>query len=219
MKAMILAAGRGERMLPLTKTTPKPLLKVAGTTLIERHLKRLATAGCDAIVINIYYLGSQIQEHLGSEQYGMPIVYSEEAELLETAGGINAALPLLGEDPFLVVNGDIFTDFDFAALLRRQTSVQPHLVMVPNPPHHSEGDYAVDAGGVLRSNGDQFYTYSGIGVYSAAFFAQMQPGKLMLRPLFDAAVSTGKLTGELFSGMWTDVGTPERYALLTEQYP
>jgi MurNAc alpha-1-phosphate uridylyltransferase len=149
----------------------------------------------------------------------MPIAYSEEADLLETAGGIKAALPLLGEKPFLIVNGDIFTDFDFASLLGRQTHSYPHLVMVPNPAHHPKGDYAIDSEGILRSSGGEFYTYSGIGLYSPAFFHKMQPGRLMLRPLFDAAVGAGEMTGEVFAGVWTDVGTPGRYALLTEQYP
>ncbi|MFT5011856.1 MAG: MurNAc alpha-1-phosphate uridylyltransferase [Dinoroseobacter sp.] len=219
MKAMILAAGRGERMMPLTRHCPKPLLPIGDTTLIQRHLLRLAEAGVQSAVINVHFLAEQIQSQLGSEQYGLKLEYSIEPELLETAGGIQAALPLLGDEPFLVVNGDIYTDFDFCTLLDRTEigktkSDLPHLVMVPNPEHHPKGDYGVHASGQLLFTGPK-YTYSGIGLYNEAFFSNIKPGKLNLRPLFDQAVETGRLKGEVYTGYWTDVGTPGRYEALT----
>ncbi len=210
---MILAAGRGERMLPLTRNLPKPLLPIGNTTLIQRHILRLSEAGIQSVVINVHFLAEQIQAQLGSEQFGLPLEYSVEPELLETAGGIHAALPLLGDEPFLVVNGDIFTDFDFTTLVRRQKSDSPHLVMVENPSHHPEGDYGVDANGQLTLVSPK-YTYSGIAVYDESFFKAMVPGKLMLRSLFDQAVASGQLGGEVFHGHWTDVGTPDRYQAL-----
>ena len=210
---MILAAGRGERMLPLTRNLPKPLLPIGNTTLIQRHILRLSEAGIQSVVINVHFLAEQIQAQLGSEQFGLPLEYSVEPELLETAGGIHAALPLLGGEPFLVVNGDIFTDFDFTTLVRRQKSDSPHLVMVENPSHHPEGDYGVDAKGQLTLVSPK-YTYSGIAVYDESFFKAMVPGKLMLRSLFDQAVASGQLGGEVFHGHWTDVGTPDRYQAL-----
>tara|TARA_R110002072_G_scaffold36524_2_gene107476 strand:- start:18578 stop:19234 length:657 start_codon:yes stop_codon:yes gene_type:complete len=213
VKAMILAAGRGERMLPLTRNLPKPLLPIGNTTLIQRHILRLSEAGIQSVVINVHFLAEQIQAQLGSEQFGLPLEYSVEPELLETAGGIHAALPLLGDEPFLVVNGDIFTDFDFTTLVRRQKSDSPHLVMVENPSHHPEGDYGVDANGQLTLVSPK-YTYSGIAVYDESFFKAMVPGKLMLRSLFDQAVASGQLGGEVFHGHWTDVGTPDRYQAL-----
>ena len=210
---MILAAGRGERMLPLTRNLPKPLLPIGNTTLIQRHILRLSEAGIQSVVINVHFLAEQIQAQLGSEQFGLPLEYSVEPELLETAGGIHAALPLLGDEPFLVVNGDIFTDFDFTTLVRRQKSDSPHLVMVENPSHHPEGDYGVDANGQLTLVSPK-YTYSGIAVYDESFFKAMVPGKLMLRSLFDQSVASGQLGGEVFHGHWTDVGTPDRYQAL-----
>ncbi|MFT7246530.1 MAG: MurNAc alpha-1-phosphate uridylyltransferase [Candidatus Azotimanducaceae bacterium] len=213
MKVLILAAGRGERMLPLTRDLPKPLLPIGNTTLIQRHLSRLAESGVESVVINLHFLGEKIQQLLGSEQFGLKIEYSLEPELLETAGGIYAALPLLGDTPFLVVNGDIFTDFDFGSLVTQVQRRHPHLIMVPNPEQHPEGDYGVDNRGALTLSGPT-YTYSGIGVYPPSFFDGMSHGKLMLRPLFDAAVEAGQLTGEVFRGEWTDVGTPDRYDLL-----
>ncbi|MFT4799328.1 MAG: MurNAc alpha-1-phosphate uridylyltransferase [Candidatus Azotimanducaceae bacterium] len=217
MKAMILAAGRGERMLPLTRDLPKPLLPIGKTTLIQRHLCRLAESGVESVVINLHFLGEKIQQLLGSEQFGLQIEYSLEAELLETAGGIYAALPMLGEAPFLVVNADIFTDFDFNSLVALDQIKSPHLVMVPNPEQHPDGDYGLDSRGRLTSSGPT-YTYSGIGVYPSRFFDSMSHGKLMLRPLFDAGIEAGQLTGEIFQGDWTDVGTPERYDLLKARF-
>lgn len=208
-------------MMPLTRNCPKPLLPIGNTTLIQRHLLRLAEAGVQSAVINVHFLAEQIQSQLGSEQFGLKLEYSIEPELLETAGGIHAALPLLGDEPFLVVNGDIYTDFDFGTLvgsaeLGRATADLPHLVMVPNPEHHPNGDYGVGASGLLSFTGAK-YTYSGIGLYHAAFFKDINPGKLMLRPLFDQAVETGRLKGEVYTGHWTDVGTPARYKALISQ--
>lgn len=209
-------------MLPLTERLPKPLLPVAGLTLIEHHLKRLADAGIESVVINVHYLAHQITRHLGTSQFGMPIDYSVETELLETAGGIQAALPLLGDEPFLVVNGDIYTDYEFSQLTRFNVVECPHLVMVPNPAHHEKGDYGLDQHGVLKlaseMRGETTYTYSGMGVYSPQFFADLEPGRKMMRPLFDAAVARGQLTGEVFEGYWTDVGTPARYEALIGEY-
>jgi MurNAc alpha-1-phosphate uridylyltransferase len=216
-QAMILAAGKGERMLPLSRNLPKPLFEINGTTLIERHLKNLAKAGIEQVVINTHYLGEMIIERLGNTRFGMSLEYSQEETLLETAGGIRAALPLLGDDPFLIVNGDIYTDFSFAELTEVDPERLPHLVMVPNPPHHPEGDYSVDGDGLLHSGGSAPLTYSGIGVYSAAFFAHVAPGNRKLRPLFDAAARRGALFGEVYRGVWSDVGTPERYAALSSR--
>ncbi len=210
---MILAAGRGERMLPLTRDLPKPLLPVDGTTLIQRHLKHLAESGIERVVINVHHFADKIIDVLGDAQFGMPISYSREEELLETAGGIQAALPLLGDEPFLIVNGDVYTDFPFHTLLDVGDKL-PHLVMIPNPEHHPNGDFALEADGVLKNEGAECFTYSGIGVYQARFFAHVAPGKLKLRALFDAAVSQKSLYGELYTGFWSDIGTPERYKQL-----
>ena len=217
MKAMILAAGRGERMLPLTRDLPKPLLPIGETTLIQRHLSRLAESGVESVVINLHFFGEKIQQLLGNEQFGLAIEYSFEAELLETAGGIYAALPLLGNSPFLVVNADIFTDFDFGSLLVLDQIKRPHLIMVPNPEHHPQGDYGVDDSGLLTPS-KPMYTYSGMGVYPPSFFSTMSHGKLILRPLFDAAVEVGHITGQVFRGEWTDVGTPKRYERLKARF-
>lgn len=208
---MILAAGRGERMMPLTASLPKPLLPVGRTTLIERHIERLAAAGVTSIVVNTHYLADKLTSALGDEQFGVPIQYSHETSLLETAGGIQAALPLLGDKPFVLVNGDLYTDFDFAELVVK--GEHPQLVMVPNPTHHPDGDFGIAADGLLTEEGPR-YTYAGIACYSAAFFEGMKPGKLMLRSLFDEAIQRRALKGQLFSGVWTDVGTPERYGTL-----
>lgn len=208
-QAMILAAGKGERMLPLTQNLPKPLLKIGDTTLIGRHLKHLADAGIERVVINTHYLGELIVATLGTEQFGMEIIYSKETQLLETAGGIRAALPLLGKQPFLVVNGDIYTEYPFQQLTTINPSRLPYLVMVRNPPHHPEGDFSVDDSQTLRDSGDR-RTYSGIGVYSSDFFDGQGDGSLKLRALFDAAIPEGALFGEAFDGVWWDIGTPKR---------
>ncbi|MDG2045605.1 MAG: nucleotidyltransferase family protein [Halioglobus sp.] len=215
MKAMILAAGVGERMRPLTEHTPKPLLRVADTPLIEHHIRRLASAGFSEIVINVAHLGEQIMDYCADgRQWGVTIVYSPERSPLETAGGIVNALPLLGNKPFLVVNSDIWIDYPFAklAVYRLRPDEVAHLVMVENPPQHVFGDFQLDDEGWVRplEAGTYGWTYAGLGVYSATFFAAISQGKKPLRPLLDAAISKGQLGGERYLGQWQDVGTPER---------
>lgn len=214
MKAMILAAGRGERMRPLTDVTPKPLLPVAGKPLIVWHLERLARAGFSEVVINHAHLGDQIEALLGGgDAWGLSIRYSIEPQgALETAGGIANALPLLGNDPFLVVNGDIFCDWDFSRA--RLGDALAHLVLVANPPHHPEGDFTLE-GTKVGAGKTAKLTFSGIGIYRPALFAGIgrgQPAKLA--PLLHGAIAAGRVTGEHHRGRWEDVGTPERLAAL-----
>ena len=210
MKVMILAAGRGERMRPLTDHTPKPLLKVGGKPLIIWHLERLAQAGFKEIVINHAHLGEQIERALGNgNKWGLSIQYSPEKVALETAGGIANALHLLGSAPYLVVNSDIFTDIDFAEL-RLATSNLAHLVMVDNPPQHSNGDFALHDG-KLSQKGEPKLTFSGVGVYQPALFKELvqgQPAKLA--PLLKTAMAQGLVTAQHHQGEWHDIGTPER---------
>ena len=218
MKAFILAAGRGERMRPLTDHTPKPLLVAGGKPLIVWHLERLAAAGFREVVINHAHLGAQIEAILGDgAQWGLKIQYSPEPPgALETAGGIANALPLLGDQPFLVVNGDVYCDMDFGHFLG--STATAHLVMVANPAHHSGGDFSLDGDRVIYANGEQTLTYAGVGVFSPSFFAGITPGTVMkLRPLLDAAIAAGTLTGERFAGRWVDVGTPQRLAELDQE--
>ncbi|HWU83086.1 MAG TPA: nucleotidyltransferase family protein [Methylophilaceae bacterium] len=212
MKAMILAAGRGERMRPLTDVTPKPLLEVGGKPLIVWHLERLAEAGFRDVVINHAHLGAQIEARLGNgASWGLSIRYSAEAAALETAGGIANALSMLGPEAFMVVNGDTFTDIDFRAL---QQALQPgddaHLVLVDNPPQHPGGDFAWHAGRV-SSAGEPRLTFSGTGVYRPTLFDSVQPGdSARLAPLLHAAISAGKVSGTYHRGVWHDIGTPQR---------
>lgn len=209
MKAMILAAGRGERMKPLTDHTPKPLLTAGGRPLIEHTLLALAEAGFRDLVINIAHLGEQIERHLGvGDRFGVKIAYSREAEALETGGGIYQALPLLGSEPFLIVNGDIAADFPFARL-RDATPALVHLVLVPNPPHHARGDFLLRDGRVMEADTDRL-TYSGIGVYRPELFAECRPGRFPLGPLLRRAMRNGQVSGELYEGFWMDIGTVER---------
>lgn len=213
MKAMILAAGKGERMRPLTLHTPKPLVPVAGVPLIEYHLRALAAAGFTEVVINHAWLGQQIEDHLGDgSRWGLSIRFSAEGEPLETGGGIFKALPLLGDQPFVLVNGDIWTDYDFSRL-RQPSSALAHLVLVDNPGHHGAGDFRLDAGQVADGAGaSDTLTYSGIAVIDPALFAGCQPGAFKLAPLLRAAMASGQVSGEHFSGHWVDVGTLERLA-------
>lgn len=222
MKAMILAAGRGERMRPLTDSCPKPLLKVGSEPLIGWHLRRLKAAGIDEIVINHAWLGRQIEETLGTgAAYGVQIAYSPEGETgLETAGGIATALPLLGNEPFLVVNGDVLTDIDFqtafeaAASLKQQQRLA-HLWLVPNPVHNPAGDFALlDNGRVAsQSSAGQPLTFSGMGVYHPDLFENTPPGKAAkLAPLLRGAMDKNLVSGEKHNGLWLDVGTVERLA-------
>ena len=214
---MILAAGRGERMRPLTDRTPKPLLPVAGKPLIVWHLERLARAGFREVVINHAHLGDQIEALLGNgDAWNLSLRYSAEPPgALETAGGIAQALPLLGGDPFLVVNGDIYCEWDFAGarsvLADRDLA---HLVLVTNPPQHPAGDFALTAGHVAAT-GEPRFTFSGIGVYRPQLFAGIERGKrAQLAPLLREAMALGRVGGELHAGRWEDVGTPERLATL-----
>jgi MurNAc alpha-1-phosphate uridylyltransferase len=207
MKVMILAAGRGERLRPLTDTTPKPLLVVRGKPLIVHHLEALSRAGLNEIVINLSWLGDQIRDLLGDGAgFNLSIEYSEESEALDTAGGIQQALPLLGER-FIVVNADIFTDYDFARL--RQLESIAHLVLVGNPPHHADGDFTLTES-TVGTEGSPRYTFSGLSQYHHSFFEGRTPGKQALAPLLFAAAAKQQVTGELFQGNWTDIGTFER---------
>jgi len=219
VKAMILAAGVGERMRPLTEHTPKPLLRVAGIPLIEHHILRLAAAGIRELVVNVSHLGEQIMAYCGDgHAWSVSITYSPEASPLETAGGILAALPLLGAAPFLVVNGDIWTDYPFEQLAAYTLlpEERAHLVLVANPPQHPAGDFAIDSDGRVRAlaPGAVGSTYAGLGIFSPAFFAGLAAGKRPLRPLLDAAIAQGALGGERYTGQWYDVGTPERLRTL-----
>ena len=210
MKAMILAAGRGERMRPLTDTVPKPLLRIGGQTLIERHVHALARAGIAELVINHAWLGEQIEKALGNgEAYGVSIRYSPEGDSsLETGGGIMNALPLLGSEPFLVVNADIWTDFPFDSLPSQPDGLT-HLVMVENPQHHPDGDFSLSEGR-LSESGPAMLTFSGIGVYRPEVFADCSPGAFPLGPLLRNYMAAGQVSGECYTGSWFDIGTPER---------
>jgi N-acetyl-alpha-D-muramate 1-phosphate uridylyltransferase len=214
MRAMILAAGRGERMRPLTDHTPKPLLMVGGKPLIVWHLERLSAAGFHDIVINHAHLGEQIPAALGDgSRWGLAIAYSPELPgALETAGGIAHALPLLGDDPFLVINGDIFCDWDPARALPA-TADLAHLVLIDNPTHNTTGDFALHDGRV--GTDAPTHTFAGIGVYRPQLFAGLDPDQpAKLAPLLRAAMATDCVSGERHGGRWVDVGTPQRLAEL-----
>ncbi|GLH20147.1 mannose-1-phosphate guanylyltransferase [Pseudomonas atacamensis] len=213
MKAMILAAGKGERMRPLTLTTPKPLVRAAGVPLIEYHLRALAAAGFTEIVINHAWLGQQIEDHLGDgSRFGLSIQYSPEGEPLETGGGIFRALSLLDDDAFLVVNGDIWTDYDFS-VLHQPINGLAHLVLADNPPHHPKGDFTLIDGKVQDGEPDaQTLTYSGIAVLHPQLFDGCSDGAFKLAPLLRNAMAKGEVTGERLKGHWVDVGTYERLA-------
>ena len=231
---MLLAAGRGERMGQLTADLPKPLLSLGPETLVERHLRRLAAAGFGEIVINLSYMGEQIRSVIGGKTpWGQAVAYSEEGEPpLETAGGIVHALPLLGEEPFLLVSTDVVTDFDFSALRAPRADrvrardrmagelappgkpgggVSGQLVLVPNPPHHPDGDFGLAPDGRLASTSPR-YTFSGIAVLRPALFEGLVPGIRPLRDVLHPAVGRGALSGEVYEGLWRDAGTPERLA-------
>ncbi len=216
MKAFILAAGRGERMRPLTDHTPKPLLTVRGKPLIEWHLEKLAAAGVREVVINLGWLGEKIAAHLGDgAHFGLGIVYSQEGwPALETGGGLHHALPLLGDAPFLLVNGDVFTDLDFAPLLARGLCPDElaHLLLVPNPPQHPRGDFALHEGWVRDA--EPRLTYSGIALLHPALFSDCTAGAFPLAPLVKRAMAAGQVSGQCHAGRWSDVGTPERLAAL-----
>ena len=221
MRAMILAAGRGERMRPLTDTVPKPLLPVGGKPLIAWHIERLAAAGIRDIVINHAWLGERIEQALGDgSAFGANIRYSAEGTALETAGGIATALPLLGDAPFLVMNGDIWCDWDPSCARGLGSSLVASdalgwLLLVRNPQHHPEGDFAIDSHGLVHAEGSPRRTFAGIGVYKPALFSGCAPGlPARLAPVLRDAMGDGRLCGALHDGRWVDVGTPQRLAEL-----
>lgn len=223
MRAMILAAGRGERMRPLTDTTPKPLLTVRGKPLIAYHLEKLARQGIKQVVINHAWLGEQFEQVLGhGEHLGLEILYSPEpAGGLETAGGIIRALPKLGSKPFWLINGDIFTSLDFNELPRElPEGVHAHLLLVENPTHNASGDFGVRQGMLqCATEGIQSYTYTGMGLFSPQLFESYQPGSeqfVRLRPLLDQGIANMQIAASVITAPWTDVGTPERLAKLQE---
>ncbi len=208
---MILAAGRGERLRPLTDTTPKPLIEVGGKPLIVHHLERLAEAGFTDVVINLGWLGEQIPAALGDgNRFGLRLHYSSEPPgALETAGGIVHAMKLLGDAPFLVIAGDILTDYDFSGLTGTSPKGLAHLVMVDNPSHHQEGDFHLHEG-QLKLHGEPRLTFSGIGLYRPEMFSSLPPGVRPLRPLFEQAINSGQITAEHHPSHWFDIGTRER---------
>ena len=223
--AMILAAGRGERLRPLTDTTPKPLISLGRETLIERHIRRLHLAGINQIVINTAWLGEKIEQHLGNgSQYGVQIQYSRETNgCLETAGGIATALPLLGDNPFIVVNGDIFCDIDFNLMknqlltLKENPQIKAHLWLVENPPHHPNGDFSID-NNLLQKDGTPKYTFSGVAVYRPEFFNGVLPNvKRALAPLLFAAAEEQQITASRMTEYWLDVGTVERLEIARQK--
>ena len=216
--AMILAAGRGTRMRELTDNCPKPLLKMAGTSLIEYHLHALAKAGIQRIIINTAYLGEMLEAALGDgSHWGVAIEYSRELELgLETAGGIIHALPLIGTEPFIVVNGDVWSDYDFAQLSLGPVHLAK-LILVDNPAHNPEGDFGIDADDLLSLSALPRYTFSGISIYRPSFFADLPSGFLPLREPLQQGIAKGVVGAEYYSGKWQDIGTPERLSELERQ--
>lgn len=214
MKAMILAAGRGERLRPLTASVPKCLVEVRGQTLLERHLEHVRAAGIEAVVINLGWLGDRIAERIGSgADYGLDVHYSEEGDdILETGGGIHKALPLLGSDPFVVINADIYTDMPVPRLALADES-DGHLVMVPTPGYREQGDFDLVAGRIRNAERPQL-TFSGVAIYRPEFFSACRPGRFPLAPMLREAADRGRLSGSLYAGLWADVGTPERLAAL-----
>lgn len=214
MRAMILAAGRGERLRPLTDRTPKPLLEVGGQPLLFHHLQRLAGAGFRHVVINLAYLGDQIRERVGDgARWGLQVHYSQEPEgALETGGGIAQALPLLGNGPFLVVNGDILTDYPFTRL-RSLKCQHAHLVLVPVPAGRNHGDFSL-RNAQVGNQGQPAHTFSGISVYHPSLFEGCPEGRWSVVPLLRQAVDAQHVTGELYRGRWHDVGTPEKWTEL-----
>ena len=217
--AMILAAGEGRRMRPLTDATPKPLINVAGKTLLERHIEGLVSAGFTDLVINASYLADQVAAFCNDgRRWGCRIHLSVEETPLETAGGIRKALPLLKEDVFAVVNGDVFTDFPLARLQDQALGYDlAHLVMVDNPPQHPDGDFFLSSGKVIEGSDNRF-TFSGVGVYHPQLFVDVEHGQAAkLAPLLTSAMTKGLVTGEHYQGVWHDFGTPERLSFLDKQ--
>lgn len=215
MQAILLAAGRGERMRPLTDATPKPLLKAGEHTLIEHQLMRLARAGIERVAVNLFHLGGMIRETLGDgSRFGVEIAYSQEAKLLDTAGGIIQALPLIEGESFIVANADVWTGFDYSALRPVDGGeTLAHLVLVPNPPARPNGDFPLDGAGRVHDRTDAEaarFTFAGISVMHRNLFAGLKPEPLSVVPLLRAAMNRGQVGGELYRGDWMDIGTPER---------
>jgi MurNAc alpha-1-phosphate uridylyltransferase len=217
MRAMILAAGRGERLRPLTDHTPKPLIKVGEHRLIEYHLQKLAQAGFREIIINLSHLGELIRKTVGDgSRWGLNIQYSDEPPAaLDTGGGIQQALPLLGDAPFAVINADLFTNYPFSRL-RAIKCDQAHLIMVPNPAHNPNGDFALH-GGHIDPDGEHKHTFSGMSVYNPRFFESSSAGRFSVVPMLISAAKEKKVTGELFRGTWHDIGTKERLESLRDE--
>ena len=207
---MILSAGRGARLRPLTDTLPKPLVEIGGQTLLELHLQRLAAANVRTVVINLGWLGEQIAERVGSgRRFGVNVIYSREHdEVLDTGGGIVRALPMLGDDPFWVLNGDVYTDYELRPLVMPSTA-DARLVLVPTPDYRPNGDFGLDDG-LVRNEGAPLHTFSGIACYRPRFFAGRVAERFSIVPLLRAAADAGRMTGELYEGEWADIGTPER---------
>ncbi|QOP46552.1 N-acetylmuramate alpha-1-phosphate uridylyltransferase MurU [Sulfurimonas paralvinellae] len=219
MKALILAAGRGERMRPLTDILPKPLLEVGGKPLIVWHLERLSHSGFKEVVINIAHLGYKIPEALGDgSRWGVKISYSDEQEsgALESLGGIVKALPLLGDEPFLVVNGDVFCDYPFNADFDLGNKLA-HLILVPNPPHNEKGDFGLE-GSLICNKSASMFTFSGIGYYNPKIFKDITPIKAPLAPLLRKLIEKKEISGELYKGIWHDIGTPQRLNKINENF-
>jgi MurNAc alpha-1-phosphate uridylyltransferase len=213
---MILAAGRGERLRPLTDETPKSLVEVRGEALIERHLHALRAAGVETVVINLGWLGDKVCKHIGSgERYGVNVVYSNEGDnILETGGGIHRALPMLGDEPFLVVNADIYTDMPLSGIGLEADDLA-HLVLVPTPQDKDAGDFALDRNRI-RNSGDELLTFSGVSVYRPEFFAGCSAGRFSVVPLLRNAADEDRVSGSVYAGLWRDVGTPARLAELND---
>ena len=214
MIAMILAAGRGERLRPLTESVPKSLIEVKGQALLERHLESLARSGVDTVVINLGWLGEQITERIGSgEEFGLNVIYSQEGDdILETGGGIHRALPVLGADPFLVINADIYTDMPLPDVQLGDDDMV-HLVCVPVPEDKAAGDFAI-VGDRIRNEGEPMLTFSGVSIYRPEFFADCTPGRFSVVPMLRAAADADRISGSVYRGLWRDVGTPQRLAEL-----
>lgn len=217
MIAMILAAGRGERLRPLTDTTPKSLVEIGGQSLLERHLQNIRNAGVETVVINLGWLGADIVRRLGSgARHGLQVIYSQEGDnVLETGGGIHKALPLLGSDPFLVLNADIYTDMPVPGV-ELAADVLGHLVMVPTPAYRDHGDFDLQDGLIRNSNAAKL-TFSGVAVYRPEFFDGCEAGRFPLAPMLRGAADAGRLSGEIYEGLWADVGTMARLDALNRE--
>ena len=213
---MILAAGRGERLRPITDEIPKALVDVGGQSLLERHLDKVAASGIDTAVINLGWKGVQIVERIGDgSRFGLTVLYSQEGDnVLETGGGIHRALPLLGTEPFVVVNADVFTDMPLPKSI--SDDADGHLVLVPRPSHKTSGDFSLESGRVRMSDAPE-YTFSGIAIYRPEFFEACDAGRFPLAPMLFDAASRDRLSGEVYEGVWEDVGTPERLEAVRTQ--